>query len=238
MSAIKPSKSNSFHNKFFENLMNRKSVDNSENTTHTPVKAVIGGHEVFDEKAQLSNAQFGDVIMIIELYNGYLKLYEKIMDHESIAEDIKLSKIEYDKFIDMLYNTNDEANKKYLFSIIETLIKIILNNDKMNGSRKILDHVKLNKFNLQDITRVLLQENFCYDYDELFKDLVINKDNEEQVNYEDDDDDLSSEHGSENPKDGVDKQKEKEERKITFVDLFLNRTFKVCVKKLNLKLNI
>ena len=126
----------------------------------TSIVPKIGGNDVFNEFPKLQNNVFGDVVMIIESYNAYIKLYGQIKSDDILLEDIKLPKIEYDKFIQMLNDEeNKEENHKYYLSIVETLLRVIMNNDKYMLSNNFSEKFKINDFSMQDLCRVILQLN-------------------------------------------------------------------------------
>jgi hypothetical protein len=129
-------------------------VDNVKNLPVTH----IGGQKVFNDFPKLKNHLFGDIIMIIELYNSYIKLYEKIIDLESLKEDVILSEIDFSKFIQLLIDDkNSEKNFKYFLSIIETLLRIIMNNDKSVLSFYYKEKIEINRLTIQDLCRIILQ---------------------------------------------------------------------------------
>ena len=126
-------------------------------------KERIGGENVFAEHSTLSNDSFGDIIMIVELYNTYIKLYSQILDEKSVNEDVKLTEINYERFIDCVKDDeNTETNYKYFVSIVETILRIFINNDRRFVKTRD-SFAQINSFSLQDLCRVVLQldKNVC-----------------------------------------------------------------------------
>ena len=118
----------------------------------------IGGEDVFAEHPTLSNDLFGDLIMTIELYNTHMRLLEELLDEENFKEDVKLTKIDYDKLMECLKDDeNSEDNFNYFISIIETLLRVLMSSDKNIIKKNINSISQINKFNRQDLCRIALQ---------------------------------------------------------------------------------
>ena len=131
----------------------KKSEDSVTVKKEAPrIVTTIGGVLAFDEYPKIDNNYFGDLIMVIELYNTYLKLYEQIMDHKSLQEDVKVSKIDYEKLMECL---NDESSNSYFHSIIETILRMIVNDKSFSAN--FTEKIKINNFTIQEVCRVVLQ---------------------------------------------------------------------------------
>jgi len=135
----------------------KKRINEEHSTVNKEALIVIGGELAFREcNPKISNNIFGDLIMVIELYNTYVKLYGQIMDHESLQEDVKVTKIDYDKLIECL-NENESSSFSYFVSIIETMLRMIVNNDKSFVVNNFSEKIKINNFSIQDVCRAVLQ---------------------------------------------------------------------------------
>ena len=162
---LKQEKSSTAHNNnYFENLINitqqnvTKSEVDKKIITDAPSVSVIGGKSVFENGQR--NYLFGDMIMSIELYNTYVKLYGQIMDERSLQEDVKLPKIEIEKMLSCLNEVDSSTDSyKYFLSIIETMLRMIVNNEKNFVANNFSEKIKFNSFTIQDICRVVIQND-------------------------------------------------------------------------------
>lgn len=86
---------------------------------------------------ELTNAKFGDLIGVIELYNRIIPLYtmgkftlekSKRRKKEVVDEnkDIDETVLEYESFLSMLKNDNNDTQKKAFLNIVKNLLTILL----------------------------------------------------------------------------------------------------------------
>lgn len=82
---------------------------------------------------KLDNKLFGDIALIVELYNLVVPLYQNFRSDDDEKVEIKIVRLEFEHFVKMLSDDVEGGldGKNYFLEVLQTLLKIFINFEKI-----------------------------------------------------------------------------------------------------------
>lgn len=140
-----------------QSKLNFKKADTNENDRSTVKKEYKIGGKLIYKDTQIDNSLFGDIIAIIECFNNYATIFDKTQSNEKnyelISNEMIVKEIHYDELVDTLLTEKLDfkldskgQTTNYCLKIIETLLKLILHNEKNNLKKFIFFNLNFKRF--------------------------------------------------------------------------------------------